>query len=110
MRILCVSGGIDLTKKRKALLYTIMNGEITIEKLAEMARDEFAHMREEMATKEIVRNLGEEMHEDFSALRQEMQEGTRAVLAAIQSVEYTKLRMRIDAVEERLSRMEMTHK
>lgn len=83
-----------------------MSGEITIEKLAEMTRDEFVQVRRDMATKELVRDLREETQQGFATLRQEMHEGFRAVLAAFETVEYTKLRMRLDAVEERLERVE----
>lgn len=86
---------------------------MTIEKLAEVTRDEFkstrdefALVRKEMATKESVRLLHEEMNSEFSAVRKEMQENTRAILAAIESVEYVKLRMRIDSLETRMDKVE----
>ena len=41
------------------------------------------------ATKEMVRELDETIQNEFKSLRQEMREGTRAVLAAIETVEYT---------------------
>lgn len=80
--------------------------EITLEKLAEMTRDEFAHIKKEMATKEVVRSLHEMTTEEFRSVREEIRDGFRAVLAAVETVEYTKLRMRLDAVEERLERVE----
>lgn len=83
-------------------LYLIVMKKITIEKLAEITQDEFSRMEKKMATKEMVGMLDEKVDNGFSALRQEMREGFRAVLAAVETVEYTKLRMRIDAIEERL--------
>ncbi|MDP3779083.1 MAG: hypothetical protein Q8R30_03530 [bacterium] len=43
--------------------------------------------------------LNEKVDTGFADLRKEMQDGFRMVLAAVESVEYTKLRMRIDALE-----------
>lgn len=84
-----------------------MAGEITIEKLAEMTAQEFGAVHREIdGVRGVVRELNEKMDTGFTALRQEMHEGFRAVLAAVETVEYTKLRMRLDAVEERLERVE----
>ena len=79
-----------------------------VEKVAVMAQGEFRRIREEMAgmvTKELVRELHENTQAEFGAVRREMSEGFRAVLAAIESVEYTKLRMRIDVLESDVGRI-----
>ncbi|MDZ4299482.1 MAG: hypothetical protein U1A26_01055 [Candidatus Sungbacteria bacterium] len=55
--------------------------KMTIEKLAEMTRDEFGHVRGE--TKEMGRLLNEKMDGGFMAVRREMQENTRAILAGL---------------------------
>lgn len=85
-------------------LYLIVMKKITIEKLAEITQNEFSRMEKKMATKEMVGMLDEKVDTGFNSLRQEMREGFRAILAAVETVEYTKLRMRIDAIEERLER------
>ena len=43
--------------------------------------------------------LDEKVETGFSGLQQEMHDGFRAILAAVESVEYTKLRLRIDTIE-----------
>ena len=45
------------------------------------------------------------VYEEFKEVRKEMQDGFRAVLAAVETVEYTKLRMRIDALESDMERV-----
>lgn len=90
---------IEVMKKKNAQGATKADVEDAVEEVAVMAQGEFRHIREEMATKKVVGELHENMLEGFSAIRQEMQEGFRAVLAAIETVEYTKLRMRIDSLE-----------
>ena len=57
-----------------------------VEEVAAMAGGEFRRIRDEMATKELVRELHENTQEEFGALRQEMHEGFRAVLAGIETV------------------------
>ena len=82
--------------------------EKAVGELAAMTGGEFRYIREEMATmatKELVRELAENTQEEFRAVRREMSEGFRAVLAAIESVEYTKLRMRIDVLESDVGRI-----
>ena len=49
--------------------------------------------------------LNEKVDTGFADIRQEMQEGFRMVLAAIETVEYTKLRMRIDSLETDVARI-----
>jgi len=88
---------------------------MTIEKLAEMTRDEFKNTRDEFAlvrkeTKEMGRLLNEKMDNGFAAMRREMQENTRAILAAVESVEYVKLRMRIDSLETRMDKVDRSGK
>ena len=78
-----------------------------VEEVATMAQSEFRRMREEMATKELVRELNEDMQEGFSTLRKEIGEGFRAMLAAVETVEYMKLRTRIDALESDIKKIKI---
>ena len=99
--------------------------KITIEKLAEMTHNEFGSVREDIeklaeithnefrnvhnefgSVREDMAMLNEKMDDGFTAMRSEMQQGFRAVLAAVETVEYTKLRMRIDALEERMEKIQ----
>ncbi len=92
-------------KKKQLQPATKADVEESVEKVAVMAQGEFQNIRKEMATKEVVRELHEDMQEEFGAVRQEMSEGFRAVLAAIETVEYTKLRMRIDSLETDMAKV-----
>lgn len=92
-----------------------MPKKITIDELAAMTQRGFRDLEKRMATKddlkqfatkEAVRLLNENMREEFTAIRREIQEGTRAILAAIETVEYTKLRIRLDMLEERVEKVE----
>ncbi|MBI3442163.1 MAG: hypothetical protein HY007_00100 [Candidatus Sungbacteria bacterium] len=82
--------------------------KLTIEDLAAMINRNMASKEDlkELATKEAVRELDETIQDEFKSLRQEMREGTRAVLAAIETVEYTKLRIRLDTLEQRMEKVE----
>lgn len=87
--------------------------KITIEKLAEMTRDEFGSVRRDMTTefasvRRDMAALNGKMDNGFSAMRKEMQENTRVILAAVQTVEYTKLRIRLDTLENRMDKVERT--
>lgn len=61
-----------------------MAEKMTIEKLAEMTLDEFRSVRKE--TKEIAQLLNEKIDDGFGTIRGELQESTRAILAAIEQV------------------------
>lgn len=96
--------------------------KVTSEKLAEITHNEFKSVREDMdngfkSVREDMDNgfenvrknmvmLNEKMDDGFTAMRNEMQQGFRVVLAAVEIVEYTKLRMRIDSLEERMEKIQ----
>ena len=88
----------------------------TMNELARMTANEFArvdksiHVLDEKVSllDEKVSLLDEKVDNGFAAIRQEMQENTRVILAAIQTVEYTKLRIRLDTLETRVDKMERT--
>ncbi len=93
---------------------------MTTDDLARFTAQEFAAVRKEMsglatemgglATKESVRLLDEKVDNGFAAIRHEMHENTRVILAAIETVEYTKLRIRLDTLETRVDTIERTGK
>lgn len=68
--------------------------------LAAMTAKEFlnVHKRADNLC-ERIDALNEKVDTGFTDIRKEMQDGLRMILAAVESVEYTKLRMRIDALE-----------
>lgn len=83
-----------------------MPKKITIDELAAMTQRGFRDLEKRLASKDAVGELQNLMLNEFKAMRQETQEGTRAVLAAIETVEYTKLRIRLDVLEQRVEKVE----
>ena len=78
-----------------------MAKKITIDHLAEMTKKQFDKMASKEDLQEAVAPLATkaEMHQGFDTLRQEIKSGTAQVLAAIETVEYRELRIRIAKVE-----------
>ena len=75
--------------------------EGVVEGLAHMTAKEFSVVHKKIDA------LNEKVDTGFTALRQEMHDGFRMVLAAIETVEYTKLRMRLDALENDMERVKL---
>ena len=71
--------------------------ERTVGELAKMTARGFSDTEKQLGGRIVA--LNEKVDTGFTELRQEMQDGFRMVLAAIETVEYTKLRMRIDSLE-----------
>ena len=70
-----------------------------VEKLALSTAKEFSNVHKRIDA------LDEKIEDRFEAVQEEMQEGFKAVLAAIESVEYVKLRMRIDTLESDVTKI-----
>lgn len=66
---------------------------VVVDGLAIMTAKEFLRMDAKIDA------LNEKVDTGFADIRKEMQDGFRMILAAVESVEYAKLRMRIDALE-----------
>ena len=66
---------------------------VIVDTLAVMTAKEFLRVDEKIDA------LNEKVDTGFTDIRKEMQDGFRMILAAVESVEYTQLRMRIDALE-----------
>lgn len=74
-----------------------------VEELADITARGFVDVEKRLGGR--IDALNEKVDTGFADMRQEMQEGFRMVLAAIETVEYTKLRMRIDSLETDVARI-----
>lgn len=84
--------------------------KVDVEELADITARGFVDVEKRLgqridAVDEKVAILNEKVDTGFADMRQEMQEGFRMVLAAIETVEHTKLRMRIDSLETDVARI-----
>ena len=73
--------------------------EEAVEGLAHMTAKEFSVVHKKIDA------LNEKVDTGFAGLRKEMHDGFRMIIAAIESVEYSKLKMRIDVLEDDMARM-----
>lgn len=74
--------------------------EEAVEGLAAMTAKEFVNVHKKIdILDERFGALNEKVDTSFTGIRKEMQDGFRMILTAVESVEYTRLRMRIDALE-----------
>lgn len=89
-----------MKKQRNKQPATKADVEKTVGELAQMTAKEFSNVHKRIDTvSDRLGALNEKVDTGFTELRNEMHEGFRAVLAAIETVEYTKLRMRLDVLE-----------
>lgn len=80
--------------------------EEAVGELAAMTAKEFLRTDKKIdVLNERVDALNEKVDTGFTEVRQEIREGFRAVLAAVETVEYTKLRMRIDVLESDMKKV-----
>ena len=80
--------------------------EAVVGGLAYMTAKEFSVVHKKIdIVDEKVDALNEKVDTGFTELRKEMHDGFRMIIAAIESVEYTKLKMRIDVLEDDMARM-----
>jgi len=84
-------------KKKNAPVATKADVEKAVGRLVEMTARGFVDVEKRLGGR--IDALNEKVDTGFTELRQEMHDGFRMVLAAIETVEYTKLRMRIDSLE-----------
>lgn len=70
-----------------------------VEKLAIMTASEFSVVHQKFGA------LDEKVDSGFIELRNEMRDGFKAILAAVETVEYTKLRLRIETLEDNMEKV-----
>lgn len=90
-------GGIksDIEKLAVATAQEFSNTNKSIDTLEKKMKERFLHVSEEFA----------HVYEESVSVRKEIQEGFKAILAAVESVEYVKLRMRIDTLEDDVAKI-----
>lgn len=95
-----------MKKQKNIKLATKIDVEETVGELAKMTAKEFPNVYKEFSNvHKKIDTLNDKVDSGFDELRKEMHQGFQAVLSAVESVEYTKLRMRIDVLESDMAKV-----